>query len=408
MSESYDALIIGGGPAGATSAALLANAGWSVALLEKARFPRQKVCGEFVSSTNERLFRQLGIADSFRELAGPAIRRVGLFARDTIVTADVPTRGRRHDCLGRALGRDRFDAVLLERARSAGATVLQPWSAVALHSDVGGFACQAVCQDQRRTQTLRARIVIAAHGSWEQGRLPTQSTNWRLRDTDLLGFKARFRNSGLPPDLMPLLAFPGGYGGLVHSDSGRISLSCCVRRDQLAQLRPAARGASAGQCLLEHIQQSCLGAREALAGATQDGLWLSVGPIQPGIRFRNSRGVFLVGNAAGEAHPVIAEGISMALQSAGLLCERLIAQRAEVLSGKAVERVGSDYAAAWRRSFARRIRTAAVIAHWAMTPAAVICLLPWLRLIPGVLPMGVTLSGKTEESREFADAAPAG
>ena len=66
-----DALIIGGGPAGGTAALLLARAGWSVAVLEKSTFPRQKVCGEFLSATNLPLLRHLGIAEPFLALAGP-------------------------------------------------------------------------------------------------------------------------------------------------------------------------------------------------------------------------------------------------------------------------------------------------------------------------------------------------
>jgi flavin-dependent dehydrogenase len=57
---NYDALVIGGGPAGATTALLLARAGWSVALVERKAFPRRKVCGEFISATSEPLLRDLG------------------------------------------------------------------------------------------------------------------------------------------------------------------------------------------------------------------------------------------------------------------------------------------------------------------------------------------------------------
>ena len=65
-----------------------------------------------------------------------------------------------------------------------------------------------------------------------------------------------------------------------------------------------------------------------MSHARLEGSFLSTGPIQPGIRARHKDGVYFAGNIAGEAHPVIAEGISMAIQSSGLLTRMLIAHRA--------------------------------------------------------------------------------
>ena len=124
---------------------------------------------------------------------------------------------------------------------------------------------------------------------------------------------------------------------------------------------------------------------------------LAVGPIRPGIRAQWSDGIFLVGNAAGEAHPVIAEGITMAMQSAWLLAARLRARREEVLAGESLGKVGRDYSTAWRRSFASRIHASSVLAHWAMRPAAVTLMLPVLRLLPSTLAWGARWSGKATE-----------
>jgi flavin-dependent dehydrogenase len=395
---TFDALIIGGGPGGATSALLLAKAGWRVALVERAKFPRGKVCGEFLSGTNLPLLRHLGVAESYLEQVGPDVRQVGFYSGDHVVTSDMP-RSRTGDGVdggwGRALGRDRLDTLLVDRAIAAGAHVWQPWSAVELVKNGDGFLCSILNRESGQTKELKARVVVAAHGSWEPGQLPTQPARPASRPSDLLGFKAHFLDSRLPTSLMPLLAFPGGYGGMVHSDHGRVSLSCCIRRDQLERARRAAGPVKAGKAVLAHILESCRGVREALDGARLEGDWLSAGPIRPGIRRQGFGGTFLVGNAAGEAHPVVAEGIGMAMQSAWLLCERLTAGPANSLSAKVIDKVRVDYAAAWRRTIAPRIRAAALIAHWAMRPVAVACALPLLRLFPSFLTAGARFSGKT-------------
>jgi menaquinone-9 beta-reductase len=391
-SLDVDAIVIGGGPAGATTALLLARANWSVAVVEKAAFPRKKVCGEYMSATNQPLWRELGIEEEIMAGAGPEISEVGLFASEYILTAKLP-RPRGYGW-GRALGRDRLDALILSRAGREGATILQPFAATELTSHDGEFHCKVVEKGQSGTgpgRTLRAPIVIAAHGSWEPGSLPTQPSREAARPGDLLAFKARFLESALPEELMPALIFPGGYGGMVHSDRGRATLSCCIQRQVLQQLRHAMPQVAAGEALLAHISAHCRGVREALWTATIEDAWLASGPIRPGIRGTFSNGVFLIGNAAGEAHPIIAEGISMAMQSAWLLSNLLIAARE---NGRDSLWVRRRYASLWRTTFSQRIRVSAVLANLALKPVFVRTFLPLLRSCPSLLSVGATLSGK--------------
>src|ERR1700724_2618671 len=87
---THDALIIGGGPAGATVALLLAKGGWSVAVIEKAAFPRRKGCGDFISATTLPVLHEIGVGEAFSNPAGPELRRVGLFANDTTLAASLP------------------------------------------------------------------------------------------------------------------------------------------------------------------------------------------------------------------------------------------------------------------------------------------------------------------------------
>ena len=230
--EVYDAIIVGGGPAGATAALLLARAGWSVALVEQSQFPRRKVCGEYVSAASLPLLHALGVAGVFLVSAGPEIKRVGLFAERAMLSAPMPPLTAAPQPWGRALSRERLDALLLQHAVRAGAHLWQPCKVTGVELACGVHRCRIVHRPTRDVIELRARLAIAAHGSWHAGAWPWLPEA-RTRGSDLLGFKAHFGGGSLPLDLMPMLVFPGGYGGMVHTDSGRVSLSCCVRRDQL-------------------------------------------------------------------------------------------------------------------------------------------------------------------------------
>ena len=139
---------------------------------------------------------------------------------------------------------------------------------------------------------------------------------------------------------------------MVLGDGGKLTIACCVRRDALRGARTDAASISAGAAVEELLRRSCAGVRRALDGAERAGTWLSVGPIRPGRRPPwSERGGFTVGNAAGEAHPILGEGISMAMQGAFLLCARLEAQRDALLSGAHQERTARLYERDWRRAF---------------------------------------------------------
>ena len=404
MQENCDAIVVGGGPSGATAAALLAQAGWRVAVVEKVPFPRRKVCGEFISETTWPLLRDLGVAGPLLKIAGPPVRRIGLYAGNVMVTAKLAsTADRAQSGGGRAVGREHLDTVLLERAAAAGATIWQPFVLSQFVERDGGYECTILDKGTRRSRVLRSRLIVAAHGSWESGPLPTQNLRRPSRPSDLFGFKAHFMGSTLPSDLMPLLAFPGGYGGMVRTDAGRVSLSCCIRRDQLERCRRRSPDVRAGEAVLLHIVSSCRGVSLALAATTLDGVWLSSGPLRTGVRTFGRGGIFAVGNAAAETHPIVAEGISIAIQSATLLCEQLIAHpelRGERAgSARALNGARDHYALAWRTNFSPRLFVAALFASVFTRPIATRIAAALVERFPQLLSEGARWSGKTQTLR---------
>jgi menaquinone-9 beta-reductase len=396
--RNFDAVVIGAGPAGSAVAILLARAGWAVALVEKQVFPRRKVCGECIAASNWPLLNALGVGT---EQAGAPLHHMVLMRGNDSVSAALPLADHRGHMWGRALGRETLDTLLVEQARAAGVQVFQPCSVREVHGVAGDWSIKVRPAQSATEFNLTAPVAIAAHGSWET--LPSARARRRRphRASDLFAFKANFRNTNLAAGVLPVLAFYGGYGGMVVAGDGVSTLACCIRRDVLDAFRarwPALRAGDAVQALLT---QACTGVRDALRGAIRDGAWMAAGPISPGIRLTATDGMFRVGNAAGEAHPIIGEGMSMALQSAWLLAGELLGLKGSV-QVQPVQAPGADtqslmarrYAKQWRREFAPRMRLAAVFAHVAMRPALSNVLMRLAQMQPGLLTWGARLGGK--------------
>lgn len=378
----YDVLIVGGGPAGTTAATLLARAGLKTALVEKKLFPRNKVCGEFISATNLPLFQELGLEQNYITQGGPEIRRVGLFAKKYMITALMPNA----NYFGRALERYYLDNLLLQKAKEHGAELFQPWQMTRIQKTTNYFHCSMKKDDE--TNILLTKILIIAAGSWEKNSFASGLQNDH-QHSDLLAFKTHFTRSNLDADLMPLILFPGGYGGLVQSSHNQISLSCCIRRDMLQLVRKIYSNSSAAEAVLQHIRKNNYGVDSVLATATRSGPWLSVGPIRPGIRQRYENGIFYLGNVTGEAHPIVAEGISMAMQSAYLLSRLL-------LVNKNLSAVGVAYTKQWHKYFSPRIYAAAFFANILMQSKMLDLYLPLIKRFPKILTYGAKLSGKAK------------
>lgn len=395
MNRRFDALIVGAGVAGACCAILLARCGWRVALVERQVFPRAKVCGECLGASSFALLDLLGVGAAVRAAAGPELRQLLLMRGQHNLRAPLPA-AHAEQAWSRAVGREQLDTLLLAQAVACGVALWQPWALQGLQGSAGDWRCSLRAVATQERATLEAEVLIDAHGSWEP--LHTLRAPVPAAASQLLAFKAHFQHTRLEPGTLPVLLFEGGYGGMVLGAQGLATLACCIRRDRLNAVRSHYPATSAGASVQAMLQRQCLGVQQALQHAVRIGPWLAAGPLSPGMHLRADDTVFRVGNAAGEAHPLIGEGMTMALQSAWLLCQTLALARSEAAASHQPWQaaVASDYAAQWRRQLQPRLRTAAVFAHLSMQRFAAPGLMRLLQAYPSLLTRAARWAGKAD------------
>src|SRR5215471_7506024 len=161
----YDAIIVGGGPAGSAAATVMAQAGLRALLLEEKRMPRHKVCGEFITPECFPTLRRLGVFDSVRNAGSQEIEQLRLNdinGRMLQVPISDISRGARW-ALG--LSRSRFDQILFDRAKEAGAVCLEG-IAVKRTLSMGGAVCgvEGMSLTEGRLYVFEAPLVVDAAG----------------------------------------------------------------------------------------------------------------------------------------------------------------------------------------------------------------------------------------------------
>lgn len=237
-------VIIGGGPAGATAALVLAEGGARPMVIERDAAPRHRICGEFLSVEAQTSLSAAGL-DIWAMGAAP-ITRLRLVRGRRVAEAALPFKAA-------GLTRRRLDEELLTRAQVAGARIER---GVAVREVRGS---QIVIDGQRTM--LTDRLLLASGKHEVRGmRRPTRGTV-----SGLIGFKNYFHLSGEQDALLQghieVLMFAGGYAGLQHVECGMANLCLLVTAEKLA----AAGGNWVG--LLSQLRRECGHLEDRLSGA---------------------------------------------------------------------------------------------------------------------------------------------
>lgn len=296
-----DLIVVGGGPAGCTAAITAARTGASVLLLERGRFPRHRVCGEFVSAESLDLLQNL-LAPEHRSLIdqAPQIARTRIFVDDAELPAEISPAGA-------SITRFDLDAALWDSCARAG---VERRDTCVVQSVEGTGPFRLTTQ----SESFEARAFINATGRWSIFTSPATRARLNQEKDRWIGLKAHFRELSAPPSV-DLYFFDGGYCGVqpVSSQNGSatvVNACAMVRADvatdlhQALQLHPALRERSRNwEPVTDPVSTSPL----------------VFHPPEPVLD-----GMLQVGDAATFVDPFIGDGVSLALRSGDLAGNCLI------------------------------------------------------------------------------------
>lgn len=357
--ECTEIAIAGGGLAGLTAAIELKRMGREVTVFEKHRYPRHKVCGEYLSTEVLPYLESIGVDLS----DAPRITRLRLQSgTGRPVWSRLPLGG---------LGISRFalDHRLYEAASRLGVRVrfetireVRPGeSGHILSTDAGNF---------------RASHILAAWG--KRSNLDRQQERpFFGKKTQWMAIKNHYE-AAYPPDQVGLYTFSGGYGGVSVTETGAVNFCFLIRQERFSEFN------SPASCC-RGIIAAHPGLREALGEAKPVfPRPLAISQISFDAKQRHSRGMLFAGDAAQLIHPLTGNGMAMAILGGRMASRQIGPTAGTPAPDNRQATVG--YEGKWERAFRSRLRSGRVLQWFLTRPRLTDSLVGVAGAIPGVLP----------------------
>jgi flavin-dependent dehydrogenase len=374
----FDVAIAGAGLAGASLALRLARRGARVVLLDAATFPRDKLCGEYLSPESWGVLDRLGLAEQVADSRYQPIRRVRLTTpRGRILEADVAGP----DGLpGIALSRSALDEMLVRRAQEAGAEVWEGARVGAPIVEDGRVVGLRARHPTRGSVEVHAKLTVAANG--RHSALVRHTGAIRARSfarPRLFGMKRHLTvadsDAAEPAGTVGLHLVPGSYIGTCRVE-GALTNLCGL----LPESVPRRYRGDLDRLAAAEFRRNPVLAR-LWDAAVPAGEWKAVAGVRVEVSSPRLTGILYAGDCQGTVDPLGGQGMTMALLGAELLApfvERGLVSGADAPLRRA-------YQAAWHRRFDRRIRLCRLFHHALVNPSLIDLLAGWRTLAPRVL-----------------------
>lgn len=345
--EKFDIGIIGGGPAGSSAALLLCRAGFNVCLFEKKEFPRETVCGEFLSREVYTFLIENGLEQQFLSLNPNPINSVRIiFEKNISIKSDL-------NFIGYGLKRSTFDSFLLRAAIDSGARVFQPVNVSDIIRNKNGFIINF--SNKNENCSVSCVNVIAAYGK--------QNFLDKKLERNFIGIKSNLNGVKFHFDISELPGFEKNEIQIYSTDSMYCGVNAVnENKVTVCFLENRYRNNYSSRDHLITLFEKNIGFSNLFLGNLKDLIENSeifgTGNIYFGEKGVINNGIFMTGDAAHVIAPLAGDGISIALQNARLLEKVFVHKRDNNMSSLNAELL---YKELWKKEFQKRILTALYI-----------------------------------------------
>lgn len=363
MKTNVDAIIIGGGLAGLTSAIHLTKFGLKVILIEKNDYPKHKVCGEYISNEVLPYFQWLGIEIS--DLKPSNITKIEFStSTGTTISSDLPLGGF-------GISRYELDYYLSKKAIENGCQIIQDTV-----TDIQ-FIEEEFNIYTTNNVVLKSKIAIGAYG--KRSNLDQKlNRNFILKNSPWLAVKAHY--SGVfPDDLVGLHNFKGGYCGVSKVENNRINICYLVDFETFKQYKNIAEFQSKIVCKNPHLKSIFENCKLLFEKP------LTISQISFEKKDTVENHILMIGDTAGLIHPLCGNGMAMAIHSAKIASELII----EFLDHKINSRkeLEEKYLKEWNMNFKSRLATGRLLSKIVRMENLAAFLMQLLAIFPFLLPI---------------------